>query len=207
MNTPMHTLTFLVFASLCLAAMMPARPVFYKINEESELYITGNSNVAKFKCDCTETLPESKAQLLVEDDDRKVKFSQTLLKLTTKLLDCHNVGMSHDLHKGLKAKEYPYIKIELNEASLAKSTFTHVSEQWKSLEANTTITIAGVSKAVKLDVQAKRTGIDSFRFKSVKKLLMTDFGIDPPRPMLGLIKVEDEITIHFDMSVTIIDGQ
>lgn len=207
MNTPISSSLMLLIACFGLAFLSPERPVFYKINEGSELYISGNSNVAKFKCHCTETLPESKTQMQAAEGGAKIKFSQTILKLTTKLLDCHNVGMSHDLHKGLKAKDYPYIKIELNEASLTKGALAHTSEQWKSLEALTTITIAGVSKQVMLDVQAKRTGLDSFRFKSVKKLLMTDFGIDPPRPMLGIIKVEDEIMIHFDMAVTIIDGQ
>jgi hypothetical protein len=30
---------------------------------------------------------------------------------------------------------------------------------------------------------------------------MTDFGLTPPSPMLGLIKVEDELDIEFDLVI------
>ena len=54
-------------------------------------------------------------------------------------------------------------------------------------------------------IQAKKIDGLQFRFKSTKSLKMTDYGMAPPRPMLGLIKVKDQIVLDLDLTVSVLE--
>jgi hypothetical protein len=54
-------------------------------------------------------------------------------------------------------------------------------------------------------VQAKQISDNKYRFKSSKTLSMDDFQLDPPSPMLGLVKVHDHFEIELDLIIHLVE--
>jgi len=46
-------------------------------------------------------------------------------------------------------------------------------------------------------------GPNRFQLRGEKWLKMSSFGIIPPEAMFGMIKVNDDITFHFDLVVVV----
>lgn len=202
-----YKIGFIVGVFISFAAMLPNGyfGAYFQIAEESKLSIAGSSNVNEFNCDCVQKFPKTALQMRLSEDGNNAVFDHAVLRIQTTKLDCKHKIMNRDMYKTLKAEEHPYITIVLKEAfELPRQPLVN-QKSWTSLRAHVVITIAGKSKEKVLDIEAKKIDNNLFRFKSEQVLHMTDFGIDPPTAMLGLIKVDNTITIHLDLVVSITD--
>lgn len=171
-----------------------------EILPQSRLYLKGSSNVNKFTCDCVQDFQPLNAEYSLTSQGGIARFRETRLDLRTSALDCGNKGMNRDLQATLKAKKYPYIQIELHRVKL-QSREQALGPDWTEMTAHAEITLAGNSQLVTMPVQARRLEDGVFQFKSFHELTLTSFGIKPPTVLLGLIKVNDEITIYIDLHV------
>jgi polyisoprenoid-binding protein YceI len=95
-------------------------------------------------------------------------------------------GIDKNMHKALKAAEHPEIRFRLR--SLDAAAGTAVGQ----------LTIAGVEKDVTLHVQVKRQEA-ALAVTGTTSLLMTDYGITPPKAMLGMLKTNPKVTITFEL--------
>ncbi|MBK9491869.1 MAG: YceI family protein [Haliscomenobacter sp.] len=102
------------------------------------------------------------------------------------------------MYKTLKGDEYPEIRIELLQV---KQLSESKPGAWSIQLVEAALTIAGVRKTIELSVRAQQTDPDRFRFVSDKNILMTEFGLIPPKALMGTIKVNDLIRIHMDLIV------
>jgi polyisoprenoid-binding protein YceI len=62
--------------------------------------------------------------------------------------------------------------------------------------------IAGVEKEIALDITTKRVGT-TLAVSGRVDLLMTDYGIAPPKAMMGMLKTDPKVTITFETVLTI----
>lgn len=177
----------------------------YLIDEASSLAIEGTSNVTGFECRCNQPfLPKSVETLGVAGRD-KITFRGAKLSIETKSFDCGHKGINKDMHKALKAEAHPYITIELMEV-FQKHPFAIVPENdWIQMTAKAELTIAQCTQTVDLEVRGMALDSGRYRFVCAEELLMTSFNIQPPKPMLGLIKVDDKITIAFDLIINLLE--
>jgi hypothetical protein len=173
------------------------------IEEGSRLYIKGTSNVNSFTCDCLDRWQAQTVEL--ENNGTKAAFKNTLLQITTKKLDCHNGKIDQDLQKALKAHIFPFIKIELLETTQDGNALKGNTSSWTNVQAKVRMTIAGVTKNQILQGKIRKTDPNRISLNGEKALKMSDFGVDPPEAMFGLIKVNDDITIHFELNVRVED--
>lgn len=194
---------FILFSLTLFLSAMKTDIAYFQIEQGSKLQIKGTSNVTDFTCHCLESFPKYQAQITVTEDGTKAKFSKTTLQIRTKKLDCGNKPMNNDMFSTLKADEHPYIEIQLIEAHQSHGKSLTLENNWIPLEATVNFTIAGVTRKETLAIQAKKTDELEYRFKSSKTLLFTDYGIKPPRALMGLVKVANEITLELDLTVTI----
>ncbi len=169
----------------------------FVIEKGSKLYIEGTSNVNSFECMCTDEFDPLTAKITLSDDDRAVTFTGTTLRLKTTLLDCDNSKMNRDLCEALKSDDYPYIRIDLHDAVVTEGSFD--DPNGAKISCNASITITNIARKVTLIVKGRKLSHGRFRFISTKELLMTDFGVEPPTALLGLIKVRNAIRINFDL--------
>lgn len=98
-------------------------------------------------------------------------------------------GLDKNMHKALKVTEHPDITFRLSrlEAGEASGVMRGVG----------TLTIAGVAREVTLALKTERTGA-TLTVSGEVQLLMTDFGIAPPKAMLGMLKTDPKVTITFE---------
>jgi hypothetical protein len=102
-------------------------------------------------------------------------------------------GLDKNMHKALKAEQHPEIAFRL---SRLENTPAGVKK------AIGVLRVAGVEREVALDVTLTRrdaalvvTGQTAF--------LMTDFGITPPKAMLGMLKTDPKVTITFETVLSV----
>ena len=184
------------------ASFVPSKT--YRIGERSSLKLEGKTNVNEFTCRCTEMLPIQTYYLEKLDDGKcTTTFRETSLNLKVQSFDCGNKLMNKDMHKALNAKAFPIIKIELLQVSEARCNRLDEQKNWVKVNALAKITLNGRSNNYTLNVNAKKTARNQFRFISNKILCMSDFGIAPTTAVLGMVKVKDEIMISLDLEVTV----
>ncbi|MBL7974914.1 MAG: YceI family protein [Candidatus Kapabacteria bacterium] len=169
----------------------------YYLEDSSKLYIEGTSNVNSFDCSCKDNFPKRSIKVAFSDDLKTIRFTNSYFKIRTQSLDCNNSRMNKDLCEALKSSEYPDIKIELKDAKLQSTT--PGSDGWLSIKVNASMTITNVTKDIVLDVKGKKTSDEKFRFVCQKEILLTDYNIEPPTALLGLVKVRNNIKINFDL--------
>jgi hypothetical protein len=179
----------------------------YTIDEGSTLKLSGSSNVTSFTCvcDCYDESQKHSFKMLSPGGIDVFRFENNLLKLHADGLDCGHRGMNKDMFDMLKVGKYPYITIKLIKAKELDNCSLSETEGWVPLEAHTALTISGICQEFEMDVQAKQISDNKYRFKSSKTLSMDDFQLDPPSPMLGLVKVHDHFEIELDLIIHLVE--
>lgn len=181
-------------------APLTSNRVSYTIRESSSLTIAGSSNVNKFECTNYENFSNGYIYILTDEKNEHISFSNAILKIDIKSFDCKNPIMNKDFYNTMNARQSPTINVELLSAGPVSNGKILKGQSGKFL-AEVGISLNGTTKADKIIVYWERTGNNLFRFLGEKELLMSDFGIDAPVAALGLIKVNDQITIKFDLNV------
>jgi polyisoprenoid-binding protein YceI len=98
-------------------------------------------------------------------------------------------GLDKNMHKALKVQQFAEITFRLLrlEPGTAADTLKGVG----------VLKIAGVEREVTLAIKTVRRDATLVVSGSVA-LLMTDFGIEPPKAMLGMLKTDPKVTISFE---------
>ena len=195
----------LTLAFLASSFTPTSAPLSYRILQDSRLFLEGTTNVNTFvcKCACVQSFPRLQFEMEVKEEGQKAVFDEAGLNIRTTDLDCGNRNMNKDLHETLKARQYPSISIVIQEAGLKSGAVLAGGHEWTYITAKAQLTVAGVERSVRLKIKAQQTGPGTYRFLSQYTIKMTDFNIEPPTAMLGLIKVNDRIEIHFDLTVAV----
>jgi hypothetical protein len=190
--------------AIALAQAAPGRDSFsyYTVRPGSILRLEGKSNVNKFNCCCNEKFQPASFTLQEGGAGSSLKFNGTYLNIRTKSLDCGNKIMNTDMYKALNANTHPVILFEpLQVTATEIATLKKPGNKHSQLQVYAKITLNGHSKSYWMDINAQKLQGNSYRFTGSKSLLMTDFNVKPPEAMFGMIKVEDEILIYFDLTV------
>lgn len=96
-------------------------------------------------------------------------------------------GLDKNMHKALKATEFPDIVFRL----------ARLEGQGAALKATGTLKIAGVEKDVTFDLKAVSSA-STLTFSGQVPLVMTDFGIAPPKALMGALKTDPKVTVKFE---------
>jgi polyisoprenoid-binding protein YceI len=97
-------------------------------------------------------------------------------------------GIDKNMHKALKAQEHAEIRYRVTELQKA-------AEGYRAMGL---LTIAGVEKEIALDLQVQRKG-DTLAVTGTTSLVMTTFGITPPKAMMGMIKTDPKVQIRVEL--------
>lgn len=105
-------------------------------------------------------------------------------------------GLDKNMHKALKVAEHPDIMFRLLRLEAKPAAAAG------ALRAVGVLNIAGVEKEVAFDLKTAVTGA-TLTISGDVPLLMTDFGIAPPKAMLGMLKTDPRIVVKFDTIMAI----
>lgn len=163
--------------------------------------LAGTSNVHEYSASTT-TVRVTRLQLADRVGDRAL-WSQVLepgalqhfdIAIPTTSLSSPKEGIDKNMHKALKAQEHPEITFRLLRIASG-------SGAPGSLSAIGMLQIAGVEREVTLKLETAQKGAD-LSVKGELPLLMTDYGITPPKAMLGMLKTDPKVTVTFEIVLT-----
>lgn len=203
----MKSLLFALFSIGIFTAFLPVKsdPVFaerssfyYTIDSDSKLYLEGSSNVVDFTCRCTSSLQGGRFTMATEQGNG-FSFVNSLLKLPVQALDCGNRVMNKDMYEALAADEHPFVSIQLLSVKAHDHKLFGECHEWEDLQARLRLTIAGEAREVIMHIRGTHLGYQRYRFVGAKPIYLTDFNIEPPRAMMGAIRVDNSITINMDL--------
>ena len=108
-------------------------------------------------------------------------------------LESDNDGLDKNMHKALKVQQHADITFRLIRFEAAASG---------TARAVGMLRIAGVEREVAFDVKAERKDA-ALAVSGAVDLLMTDYGITPPKAMLGMLKTDPKVKVIFEAVVAI----
>ncbi|MCH2449020.1 MAG: hypothetical protein MK198_02620 [Gracilimonas sp.] len=187
--------TLLIPALCTLPVLTQAQSGKARLSDESKLSIKGKSNVNEFSCQSEHELQQDSLDFTYSIQEDTVTVHGVSLSLEIDQFDCGKRAINRDFRSTLKYQEHPFIEIILNELVLADSS--EIVPQ----QALVTIKIAGVEQQYSVPLHSFSRSEEQFIAGGNKILYMTDFGLTPPSPMFGLIKVDDELDIQFDLVI------
>jgi YceI-like domain len=107
--------------------------------------------------------------------------------------------MDKVVRQALKSDAHPEVRYELERALLQVGTDPAAGPF--ALDTRGKLTVAGVTRPVTMPVQVTRAPSREVTVQGKVALKMTDFGIQPPRALMGTIRSGDDVTVSFRWTV------
>lgn len=157
--------------------------------EESRLWIEGSSNVNNFRCNAG----RYQSQVDPPTSDTTVKVE---VDVAVEGFDCGKRRMNRDLYETLRSKRHPQISFQY----VSTESMTYVDESDKyELIVNGRLTVAGHTNDIQFPLDAVIYEDGTIRATGSTVLKMTDYNVEPPSALLGLVRVDDELTVYFEL--------
>lgn len=187
-----------VLASALLPVVTRAQEGELKLSAQgaSKLWVEGTSSVRDWKCDATTieaTVTGAGAAATASAKEVGAAAKHALLTIPVAQLDCYNGTMNEHMRKALKAKDHPTVVFRAANYELSRSNDT------VSVTMNGSLTLGGVEKPVTIKANAKPGANETLVVSGTREIRMTEFGLKPPSLMLGTMKVDEKITVGFDI--------
>jgi polyisoprenoid-binding protein YceI len=96
--------------------------------------------------------------------------------------------LNKNMHKALKVQQYADIRFRLRAIEGTESAY----------RATGWLTVAGVEKEVTLNLQVEKKA-GALAVTGTTDLLMTDYGIAPPKALLGMLKTDPKVKIRIEL--------
>jgi len=177
-----------VLTALALvAASRP--PVRYDLRSESRFWIDGSSTAGSYTC----TAARVDGTGLVDGTDRTQVSGQVTVPV--RAFDCGQRRMNNDFAKALKSGTHPVIRFEVQSAQVAGPG----ASGWTRATATGSLEIGGVVRPITVDVDGQTLPDGRVRLRGRMPLRMTDFGVQPPTALLGLVRAHNRIVVRFDL--------
>ena len=165
------------------------------VQKDSKLIINGKTNVNTFHCSIPNYVGNDTLVLQEGGRNRKPVFIKGSVALQTSLFDCGMQVMTHDLKNTIKAKEYPNIVITFKSFERLPK-YNMKEEKFKGVM---TIFLGGTAKQFDVNcvIEAKPSGL--INLSGGRQFLFSDFNLEPPQKMMGMIKTEEELNVNFNL--------
>jgi polyisoprenoid-binding protein YceI len=164
--------------------------------DQSTLWIEGKSNVNQFTCHA------KKYSTLIDTPEMEHDPFKLFVEIAVNGFDCGKRRMNRDLYDALKADDHPTIDFEYEKThSLSYSDSTDLYK----LMVNGTLTVAGHTKTIEFPMSATLLDEGSIRAEGQANIRMSEYNVEPPTALFGLVKVDDKLTVHFELFASIKD--
>lgn len=148
--------------------------------------IRGSSNVTDFELiNRTPFLNEATGKAFPEEGYKSIQ-------IPVEGFSGPNKQLTNDFRDMVNASEYPLITIALEQKDLAS-----LDEKTGLTHFRTFISMSGNTREYVIPCEVYEGIGSGYILKGSLEVLLSDFGIDPPRKVFGLIRVENEVFINF----------
>jgi polyisoprenoid-binding protein YceI len=166
-----------------------------RFESDSKLWLDGTSTMHDFTITAKEIISSLVIDVKQGSDVSKTTLNISKLNLTipVRALDSGKESMDENMQESLMMEDHPDIIFQLN----SPISITLEKSDSLKIKAKGNLTVAGTKKSLDLDLVATKTGDKSYTFTGEKKILMSNFGIEPPSMFFGTLNTDDEIVIKF----------
>ena len=174
----------------------------FEARPESKVWIEGSSTVHDF--DCKSDSIEGRAELprvsTTEDTVSGSTEYDIEIRFPVKEFDCGRSRMNRDFYEALKADDFSDITFKFHGAERLDDVSE--GEDYQLYEVTGELSISGEIREISVQIKGKTSTENStIRIFGSHQISMKDFGIDPPTAMMGMVKVHEELEVHFDLYV------
>lgn len=159
------------------------------------LMIDGTSTVRDWTCEATSfsvaPTPPSGFEAAVLEGDRALQA--LTLSFPVNAIECGNGKMNSHLRNALKVDDHPQIRYRLSSYDIARAS------SGVAVKADGELVIAGTARPITMAVTVTRDADGGIRVSGEQEVNMTDYGVTPPKLMLGTLKVGDTVMVKFDV--------
>lgn len=160
----------------------------------SKLTVSGTSSLHDWVSDVTSL--EWSGDILIKDGKiDEIKNVQAKI-LVTSIKSTKGRIMDSKTYDAFDADKNPHITYKLAQAKI-EDTGTEFT-----ISTTGALTMAGATKSIDMTLKAKLLSNGDIQLRGSKKLNMRDYKMEPPTAMMGTIKVGEEVTIDFDLTIT-----
>ncbi len=183
-------------------------PTSMVIKKESSLVINGTTNISKFRLTLDGIdFPGPKFTFNANIEKNKITLSQNKISLSVNKFHSGNILALNGFLKLIKAKEFPFLDIELKDISIIETNVAIIPSTINSSSnilgtASIVITLTGVSKNYTIPFKSVKKGEELIGEGDIR-LTIKDFGLTPPVEMMGLVKISEWIDISIKVNSSI----
>jgi hypothetical protein len=197
----MYHFNYLFVLSLCAGFTTGTAPHPSKektnwiVQKSSSLSINGRTNINHFSCAVAQYSEPDTIAFLNEGCRGKLSGIPLCgtLKINIADFDCRNRMMTGEFKKTLLYKQYPQLKIIF----LNLERMPAFLSQQETLKGQVFIELAGVSKQFEMDYTSNREDSGTVQLTGSRQLCFSDFGLQPPQKMGGLVRVNEMLNVKF----------
>lgn len=171
-------------AAAALVALLPLSIASQQVEllPGSAVVLRGRTNVSAWSCAVT--------TIDVRGGER---LDDALVRLEVTDVSCGSERMEGDLRRALRAREHP--AIVMRDLQL-------VENERDVAIVSGTLEVAGVARPVTARVRWQASG-GRLELRGTLPLRMTDFGVEPPRALLGMVRARDEVVVEYDVTLAV----
>jgi polyisoprenoid-binding protein YceI len=165
----------------------------YKIKETKDVAIKlfGTSSLHDWEMEAITTTGEAQFEFKLGSESDPISIKSLSFALQVADLKSDNKGLDKKAYEALKSDEFKDIQYELISSTISPEKGGYL------IQSTGHLTIAGVTRAIVMDVYCMINAEGTITSKGSYKLKMTDYNIKPPSFMLGAMKTGDAITLDF----------
>ena len=194
-----RTLTTLALLAMTAPVAGSQETVRLAVGPESRLWIEGTTNVSRFTCTATDVDAKIEVELgfrEAADFPRYLRSVQVTVPVTG--LRCGNARMDADLRRALGADDATGV------AYIMASFDALCGQKIEGYTVHTagTLMLAGRENELEMDVSARHVEAGGIEAVGEVPIRMTDYGITPPRAMLGVVRARDRVVVKFDLTLS-----
>jgi polyisoprenoid-binding protein YceI len=183
------SLKTIAFVPLILMVMEIQAQKPYSLKSH-KVTVDGTSSLHDWTSEVTKV--EWSGQLLTEGTTLKA-INNVIVTINVESIKSSQGGtMDEKTYEAFKSDKYPTITFKLTSATVTGAT----------INAKGTLTMAGVTKPITMNVAAKVNADGTVRLSGSQLINMKDYKMVPPKAVMGTIKVGEKVTVLFELVVT-----
>lgn len=188
------TVLIMLMLSGILTMNIKAQSVYSIDNTpNSKVKLLGTSTFHDWEMDAKSTKGEAKFEFQPAQSTNLSEIKSLWFSLQVKDLKSDNSALDDNAYEALKSEVYSAIRYQLISSTLSSEN------GGKLINSKGNLTIAGVTKEIKMEVHCSINADGSVTSKGSYQLNMTDFNVEPPSFMWGAMKTGDALTLNFEV--------
>lgn len=182
----------LIGLMLVLPGLTHAQNVPIRLETGSRIWLQGTAGPVHFSCQATKV--EVTGQVRLRAHGHGHDQVELFVTIPVEAMDCGLAAMNKDLRAALKSDRHPAIRYSLGRYAVSQP---YRIAQW--VDTSGQLSVAGETRPVNIRVLGQPDPGTGMRLTGHLPVDMTDFKVVPPAPMMGLVKVNKELNVYFDV--------